>query len=112
MTLNRDKCQIKMSHLVFMCHVLSARGIGPADFKAVVDACEPTNALKVWSVLGLLNFTARFIPGLATVSTPLRQLTKNREPFVWRPEQQQSFDELKKRLSSAETLLTRMPQLR
>ena len=89
-----------------MGHVLSARGIGPADVKvkAVVDACEPTNAAEVRSFLGPVNFTARFIPDLATVSAPLRQLTKSGEPFVWGPEQQQSFDELKKRLSSAETL--------
>lgn len=95
LTLNRYKCQFKMSHLVLMGHVLSARGIGTADLKvkAVVDACEPT---KVRSFLGLVNFTARFIPDLAAVSAPLRQLTKNGEPFVWEPEQQQSLDELKK----------------
>ena len=83
-TLNRDKCQLKMSHLEFMGHVLSARGIGPADVKvkAVVDACEPTNAAEVRSFFGLVNFTARFIQDLATVSAPLRQLTKSREPFV------------------------------
>ena len=106
LTLNRDKCQFKMSHLEFMGHVLSARGIGPADVKvkAVVDAREPMNAVEVQGFLGLVNFTARFIPDLATVSAPLRQLTKSGEPFVWGPEQQQSFDELKKRLSSAETL--------
>ena len=33
LTLNRDKCQFKLSHLVFMGHVLSACGIGPADVK-------------------------------------------------------------------------------
>ena len=106
LTLNRDKCQFKMSHLEFMGHVLSARGIGPADvkLKTVVDALELTNAAEVRSFLGLVNFTARFIPDLATVSAPLRQLTKSGESFVWGPEQQQSFDELKKRLSSAETL--------
>ena len=106
LTLNRDKCQFKTSHLEFMGHVLSARGTGPADVKvkAVVDAREPTNAAEVRSFLGLVNFTARFIPDLATVSASLRQLTKSGEPFAWGPEQQQSFDELKKRLSSAETL--------
>ena len=106
LTLNRDKCHFKMTHLEFMGHVLSARGIGPADVKvkAVVDAREPTNAAEVRSFLGLVNFTARFIPELATVSAPLRQLTKSGESFVGGPEQQQSFDELKKRLSSAETL--------
>ena len=89
-----------------MGHVLSARGIGPADVKvkAVVDAREPTNAAEVRSFLGLVNFIARFIPDLATVSVPLRQLTKNGEPFVWGPEQQQSFDELRKRLPNADTL--------
>ena len=37
--MNRDKCQFKMSHLEFMGHVLSARGIDSADVevKAVVD---------------------------------------------------------------------------
>ena len=84
LTLNRDKCQFKMSHLEFMGHVLSARGIGPAEVKvkAVVDACEPTNAPEVRSFFGLVNFTARSIQDLATVSAPLRQLTKSGEPFV------------------------------
>ena len=46
LTLNRDKCQFKMSHLEFMGHVLSAREIGAADVKVkvVVDAREPMNA--------------------------------------------------------------------
>ena len=83
-----------MSHLVFMC--LAARRIGPADVKV--------KAAEVRPFPELLNFTARFIPDLATVSAPLRQLTKNGEPFVWGPEQQQSIDELKKRLFIAETL--------
>ena len=106
LTLNRNKCQFKMSHLEFMGHVLSARGIGPADVKvkAVVEAREPKNAAEVRSFLGLVNFTARFIPDLSTVSAPLRRLTKNGEPFVWDHEEQQSFDELKKRLASAEIL--------
>ena len=90
-----------------MGHVLSARGIGPADVKvkAVIDAREPMNAVEVQGFLGLVNFTAWFIPDLATVSAPFRLLTKSGESFVWGPDQQQSFDELKKRLSSAETLV-------
>ena len=55
LTLNRNKCQFKMSHLEFMGHVLSARGIGPADVKvkAVVEARELKNAAEVRSFLGL-----------------------------------------------------------
>ena len=103
LTLNRDKCQFKMSHQEFIAHVLSARGLGPADVKvkAVVEAREPKNAAEASQ---LVNFTERFIPDLSTVSAPLHKLTKNAEPFVWEEEQQQSFDELKKQLASAETL--------
>ena len=70
--------------LKFMGHVLSARGIGPADVKvkAVVDACELTNAAEVRSFFGLVNFNERSIQDLATVSAPFRQLTKSGEPFV------------------------------
>ena len=80
-----------MSHLESRGNVLSERGVGPAEVKVktVVDALEPTNAAEVRSFLGLVNFTARFIPDLATVSAPLRQLTKSGESFVWAPEQQQ-----------------------
>ena len=56
------------------------------------------------SFLGLVNFTACFISDLATASAPLRKLINAGEPFVWGKEQQNSFDELKKRLASAETL--------
>ena len=106
LTLNRNKCQFKMSHLENMGHVHSARGIGPADVKvkAVVEAREPKNAAEVRNFLGLVNFTARFIPNPSTVSAPLPQLTKNGEPFVRGQEEQQWFDELKKRLASAEIL--------
>ena len=104
LTLNRNKCQFKMSYLKNMGHVHSARGIGPADVKvkAFVEAREPKNAAEVRNFLGLLNFTTRFIPDPSTVSAPLPQLTKNGEPFVRGQEEQQWFDELKKRLASAE----------
>ena len=63
LTLNSDKRQSKMSHIEFMGHVLSPRGIALADVKvkAVVEAREPKNDTEVRSFLCLVNFTARFI---------------------------------------------------
>ena len=55
LTLNRDKCQFKMSYLEFMGHVLSARGIGQIKVKAVVDARDPTNAAEVRSLQRVEN---------------------------------------------------------
>ena len=94
LTLNREKCQHKMPRLDFMGHVLSEHGVGPAEVK--VKALQPKDAKEVRSFLGLVNFNTRFIPDLATISAPMRKLTKANEPFVWGLEQQHSFDELKK----------------
>ncbi|KAK3717696.1 hypothetical protein QZH41_001100 [Actinostola sp. cb2023] len=106
LTLNKDKCQIHMSQLEFMGFMLSERGIGPTEVKvkAVVDAREPGNASEVRSFLGLVNYNARFIPDYATITEPLRELTKNDVPFVFGGAQKRAFAELKTRLGQAETL--------
>ena len=54
--------------------------------------------------MGLVNYSARFIPDLSIVSAPLRELTRKNAVFRWGKSEQESFDELKKRLASAETL--------
>ena len=54
--------------------------------------------------MGLVNFNAKFIPNLATVAEPLRQLTRKSVAFKWGGEQKEAFKSLKKTLASAETL--------
>ena len=95
-----------MSELEFMGHLLSARGIGPtkAKVEAVSDARRPESLSEVRSFLGLVNYCGKFIPDLATLAEPLRKLTRQNEPFVWTNEQEHSFQELKERLTNAETL--------
>ncbi|MCG8032064.1 MAG: RNA-directed DNA polymerase, partial [Candidatus Thiodiazotropha taylori] len=106
LTLNKDKCELNMSKLVFMGHVLSARGIGPAEVKvqAVQKAREPESAAEVKSFLGLVTYSSRYIPNFSTVSEPLRRLLKQNEPFIWGEEQRASFDKLKRLLANADTL--------
>ena len=81
-------------------------GVDPtADkIKAVREAREPHYATEVRSFLRLVNFCARFIPDLATVSEPLRRLTRQDVKFHFDSEQEQAFDKLKHRLTNSETL--------
>lgn len=51
----------------------------------------------------MVNYCGRFIPDLATISEPLRCLTKAGTPFVFEKEQK-VFVELKKGLLNSETL--------
>ena len=91
-----------MSKLEFMGLLLSARGIGPTQAKveAITEARQPESAAEVRSFLGLVNFRARFIPDLASVSEPLRKLTRKDVSLHWGKEQDKVFIELKKRLGN------------
>ena len=103
LTLNAAKCQFSMDELTFVGMVLSASGISCAADKveAIVSAREPQNVSETRSFLGLVNYCGRFIPDLATISEPLRRLTKSGMPFMFGKEQKEAFEELKKRLLNA-----------
>ena len=106
LTLNAAKCQFNMDTLTLVEMVLSGNGISctAEKVKAVTEAREPQTASETNSFLGLVNYCGRFIPDLATVYEPLRRLTKKGAPFEFGVEQKEAFQELQKRLSSAETL--------
>ena len=101
LTLNSEKCKFKMLQLEFMGYLLSSRGIGPTESKveAVFNAREPESVAEVRSFMGLVNFSAKVIPNLATVSAPLRQLTRKGVTFKWGEKQQEAFKALKKNTS-------------
>ncbi|CAB3985107.1 Transposon Tf2-9 poly [Paramuricea clavata] len=102
LTLNKDKCLFSVPELVFFGFKISAAGLSPDDKKveAIQNAPAPTNAGQVRSFLGLVNYCARFIPNLATISEPLRQLTRMGAKWAWGKPQQLAFNELKYSLTS------------
>ena len=85
--------------------VLSGNGISCTEekVKAVKEARETRTVSETRSFIGLVNYCGRFTPDLATVSEPLRRLTKSGTPFVFGGEEK-AFQELKERLARAETL--------
>ena len=50
------------------------------------------------SFVGVVNFLSMFCPELQNYSKPIYDLTRNRRPFNWGKEQQDSFEETKCRL--------------
>lgn len=106
LTLNGQKCLFRKAEIEFLGHKLTAKGVDPARSKveAILNAREPETATEVRSFLGLVNFCSRFIPNHATLSDPLRKLTRKDEKFVFGPEQKAAFQSLKEAMSSAQTL--------
>lgn len=100
--LNDSKCIFGATELVFLGHKLSAKGIAPTQSKieAIKNFRIPSSSEEVRSFLGLVNFVGKFIPNLATVTEPLRVLTKKDTKFEWNDSQQVSFEKLKEHLTS------------
>ena len=92
-----------MNRLVFMGMLLTEKGIGPTEdrVKAILEAREPQNVSELRSFLGLANYSSRFIPHFATLTEPLRRLTKKDAPYAFGKEQRTAFQILKQRMADA-----------
>jgi hypothetical protein len=54
--------------------------------------------------MGLVQFVSKFIPDLSSDAEPIQRLTRKNVVFAWGNDQQIAFDELKRRITCAETL--------
>ena len=86
------------------CLIKSRRGVAADNVKAEVEARERKSVSEVTSFLGLVNYSWRFIPYLATFTEPLRRLTKKDVEFQWGQGQVEAFQKLKNELARAEIL--------
>lgn len=102
LTLNRSKCEFNKSKLEFFGFVFSANGISadPKKVLAVQHASAPTCVTEMRSLLGMANYCSRFIPDFATVTEPLRKLTRKGTTWEWGTEQESAFNHLKELLTS------------
>lgn len=105
-TLNKEKCEFKKTRIKFLGHELSEKGVIPCktNLQVIQEFRRPTSASEVRSFLGLVNFCGKFINNLATLNSPLRELTKSNQEFKWGREQEKAFQKLKESLTNCEVL--------
>ena len=103
LTLNKENCVFRRRSLIFQGHVFSEHGISPdpAKVEAIEQCTTPKDATEVRSLLGVTNFCCRFIPNYATLTAPLRELTKKGKPFVWTNKHDQALEKLRSALNCA-----------
>lgn len=58
----------------------------------------------MWHLRGTANYLGEFVPQLATVTMPLRDLLREENEWVWREPEQSAFQKLKEGLSSPKAL--------
>ena len=80
--------------------MVSSHGIevDPSKIKAIRDINTPTSVREVRSLLGRLNYIARFISQLSDVAKPFFKLLKKGAKVIWDSECHQAFEKIKKYL--------------
>ena len=101
-----SKCQFWLDSVTFLGHVISIEGVfvDPQKIEAIVNWKPPTNVTEIRSFLGLERYYRKFVEGFSKLAAPLTKLTRKEEKFVWLKACQQSFNELKRKLTSVPVL--------
>ncbi|KAK1683988.1 hypothetical protein QYE76_044836 [Lolium multiflorum] len=106
-----SKCEFWLEEVGFLGHILSARGIAvdPAKIKTVMEWQAPTTQTEVRAFLGLAGYYRRFVEGFSSIARPMTQLLKKDKKFEWTDKCEESFQQLKSRLTTAPILI--MPDI-
>ena len=73
----------------------------PAKVTTIKEFTTPKDASEISSLLGMTNFCCRFIKNFATLTQPIRELTKKGVPFAWTVKQERALEKLRDALTNA-----------
>ncbi|KAL5272406.1 hypothetical protein ACHWQZ_G000565 [Mnemiopsis leidyi] len=104
--LNPDKTRLFQKEVRWLGHWVSSKGVrlDEAKVTAIQSLSPPTTVKQVQRFLGSLNYYRRFMKQFATIAAPLYELLQKGRKFEWTRECQDSFDRLKKALTSSPIL--------
>ena len=90
----------------FLGHVIGEEGIhpDPDKIKAITNVKTPQIIKDLRRFLGMLNQMIKFVPNLANITKPLRDLLSAKNQWAWGQSQEEAFNRAKMILSSAPVL--------
>ena len=106
LSLKLEKCYFGQTQVKLLGFVVSGHGVSTDESKvvAVRNFPRPTNLKTLQSFLGLVGYYRHFVQDFAKIAHPLHQLLKRDDKFVWNELAENSFDELKLKLTSSPCL--------
>lgn len=104
--LKRSKCVFLVEEVSYLGYIVSKEGIkaDPTKVEAIQKMQRPRNVSELRSFLGLLNFFAKFIKNFSAILVPLYHLLKKNVDWHWTDECENTFNKVKKLLTSTEVL--------
>ncbi|KAI3732905.1 hypothetical protein L1987_64117 [Smallanthus sonchifolius] len=96
-----SKCELWLSEVQFLGHVINANGIQVDPFKieAISKWEIPKSPTEFHSFLGLASYYRRFIQDFSRIAIPITSLTHKSFKYEWGPKQSEAFKALKQKLN-------------
>ena len=101
------KCEFNKTELRFVGHIVGAKGIrvDPEKISAATDWPAPHNVHELRKFLGFTNYFRKFLHGYSQRTGPLTKLLRKNVAYEWDKTCQDSFEQLKRDLTSAPVLV-------
>ena len=104
------KCQLFKKELQYMWNIILIKDrkvcVKPlrSRIEAILKLEPPKTPKGCRSFAGIIHFLSMFCPELQKLLKPIYDLTRKCRPFIWGEEQQEAFEEIKRRLVQAPIL--------
>jgi hypothetical protein len=101
------KCEFWINEVLFLGHIINRDrlAVDPKKVVAILDWKAPKDVWGIKSFIGIAGYYRRFIESFSKIARPMKNLLAKRVKFMWTPECQESFETLKKKLTTAPVLM-------
>ena len=104
--LKPDECNMLISEVVFLGHVVSAEGTrpNPTNINKILEWPKPKTAKQIKQLVAMGSYCRRYVKNLASLVRPMVEFTKKGKKFIWSEACEKSFEGLKKALVSTDVM--------
>lgn len=104
---NISKMKIKENRVKYLGHIFSENSILPDPDRiiAIKEMGYPKDKNDLMKFLGVVNYLRAFIPNLAELTSPLRELIKKNVIFSWQNQQSDAVEQIKAKILEAPVLI-------
>ena len=111
--LRKSKCSFLQTSVAYLGHIITKEGIRPQANKveAIQKMPRPKDQKELRSLLEMINYYDKFLPGLATKCACLNDLLHKDNEWHWTKNHTKAVEVVKETLSSVDTLTHYDPKL-
>ena len=107
-----SKCEFAKQEMEFLGHIVTPTRlkVDPKKVEAIKNWPTPKTVPDLRSFLGHATFYIRFVEGFSRTAAPMTDLLKKDKNFDWNQEHQESFQGIKKALTTSPVLVIADPR--